>query len=418
VPELAVASDAPVGLAGDRLLFRRYVDPLVGIITDPRTETPFTIGVFGVWGSGKSSLLRMIEEQLESGHAARVVCVRFNPWVHRRETDMIVPLLHALRDRLDQDRGHRFAETVKELGTIILHLGTDQILRRLTMNAVNLEKIGTLSQQYAEAQGMVESRTRNLRAVLQGEADRLAGKNTRLVFLVDDLDRCEPDQIIDLLESVKLFLDLRNIVFVIAVAKEVVDRGIAVKYQPFGFTDAYQAVIGDEYLDKIIQLPLHLLPLAPAEIGAYVRAAEPAPYVRAHLPLLERIVLPNPRKIKRVLNLLAVTGAIIEATPGLDTLRPDLVARLVVLRVQSPGLYADVVRLPALLRALELTCQNVLALDTESGFRQRFGAQGAELHELTRRHHRSQDYLARLFADSRFDEVGPALPAYLTMISG
>ncbi|MFC5008245.1 P-loop NTPase fold protein [Dactylosporangium cerinum] len=54
----------------------------------------------------------------------------------------------------------------------------------------------------------------------QKEADRIGGKNARLVFFADDLDRCEPDHIIDLIESVKPFLDLSNAFVVPAIAKE------------------------------------------------------------------------------------------------------------------------------------------------------------------------------------------------------
>src|SRR6185437_7765945 len=101
MPNLSVLSDsvslASVKRAGaDWLKFQRYVDPLLSIFADPQTETPFTIGVFGTWGSGKSTLLSMLCERLEEKHPAKFVRVWFNPWNHRREPNMLVPLLHAL----------------------------------------------------------------------------------------------------------------------------------------------------------------------------------------------------------------------------------------------------------------------------------------------------------------------------------
>ncbi|MFF5232361.1 P-loop NTPase fold protein [Dactylosporangium sp. NPDC000521] len=416
---LAVLSDSPASRLGDELKFRRYVDPIVSAMTAPATQTPFTIGVFGAWGSGKSSLLGMVEERLADSHPGGFVCVRFNPWVHRREPNLLIPLLHALRDQLNQDPKHRFVESVKRLGVILANLAIDETLKHLTGNVVNLEKIDQLARRYADARGVVESQTRNLRAMLQAEADRINEQNARLVFFVDDLDRCEPDHIIDLLESVKLFLDLRNVFVVLAIAKEVVDRGVAVKYRPFGFADDFQSVIGDEYLDKMVQLPLYLLPLGADEVGQFMRVLRPAPYAIAQVPLLQQIVVPNPRKIKRVLNLLAVTGAIVEATSGLRDLRADHIARLVVLRIQSPDLYADVVRQPALLRALELAYQRSLKPDLgESEFVSRFGDTGRAVAALFARHYQRQDYLAALFAASTFDSVADDLPAYLTLIGG
>jgi hypothetical protein len=416
--DIAVLSDAPVSGSGDLLGFRRYIDPLVSVITNPRTQTPFTIGVFGSWGSGKSTLLTMLDERLVGDHGERFVRVHFNPWVHRREPQMLLPLLNALHAELNADPAHRFAGTVKRLGTIMLTLAADEALKRITLGAADVEKIGRLSRQYAEQRGLIDSQTGRLRAALQREADRLAAQDRRLIFFIDDLDRCEPDQIIDLLESVKLFLDLRNVFVVIAIAKEVVDRGISVKYRSFDLPDDRRAAIGDEYLDKMIQLPLHLFPLGPADVGRFIQAAEPGPLVLAHTPTLQKVVVPNPRKIKRVLNLLTVTEAIIANTPGLGPLRFDLVVRLVVLRVQSPEMFADVVRRPALLRGLELVYQGKLLPTVEEGFRAHFGTQAPEIHRLTLRYHHAQDYLSPLFADSAFDTAATDLPLYLTMIGG
>src|SRR5688572_5784782 len=126
VTGLAVLSDSPASRLGDELKFRRYVDPIVSAMTAPATQTPFTIGVFGAWGSGKSSLLGMIEERLADSHPGSFVCVRFNPWVHRREPNLLIPLLHALRDQLNQDPKRRFVESVKRIGAILANLAIDE----------------------------------------------------------------------------------------------------------------------------------------------------------------------------------------------------------------------------------------------------------------------------------------------------
>ncbi|MET7334049.1 P-loop NTPase fold protein [Nonomuraea sp. NPDC005650] len=409
-------SDAPANWRGDLLQFRRYVDPLVSIITNPHTETPFTIGVYGSWGSGKSTLLEMLDERLLDRHGDEFVRVHFNPWVHRREPEMLLPLLNALHDKLDEDPGHRFAGTVRRLGEITMRLAADEVLKRLSLGSVSVDKIDKLAERYALMRGLVDSQTGRLRGLLQQEADRLAAQGKRIIFFVDDLDRCEPDQIIDVLESIKLFLDLRNVFVVLALSKDMVDRGVSVKYQPFGFPD--HTVIGDEYLDKMIQLPLHLYPLGPAEVGRFIRQSRTGELARTHAALLEKIVTPNPRKIKRVLNLLRVTEAVIEGTPGLATLDTDLVVRLVVLRVQSLELFSDVVRCPALLVALELVHQNKLVADSAQGFQARFKTQARMLQDLTRVYLGKHDFLAQLFAGSAFEASAEGLPVYLTMIGG
>ncbi|MEU4573031.1 MULTISPECIES: P-loop NTPase fold protein [Nonomuraea] len=411
-------SDAPANWRGDLLQFRRYVDPLVSVITNPQTETPFTIGVYGAWGSGKSTLLDMVNERLLDRHGDAFVRVHFNPWVHRREPEMLLPLLNALHDELDKDPARRFAGTVKRLGLIMLNLAADEMLKKLSLTSVSVEKIGNLARQYAEMRGRVDSQTGRLRGLLQEEADRLAAQGKKIVFFVDDLDRCEPDQIIDVLESIKLFLDLKHVFVLIALAKDVVNRGISVKYQPFGFPEADHAAIGDDYLDKMIQLPLHLYPLGPAEVGRFIHASGPGALAARHAATLEKIVTPNPRKIKRVLNLLRVTEAVIEATPGLAALHTDLIVRLVVLRVQSPDLFADVVRHPDLLVALELVHQDRLVLDVAQGFQTRFRGRADQIQHLARAYHGKHDFYPHLFTGSAFEASAADLPAYLTMIGG
>jgi hypothetical protein len=132
---------------------------------------------------------------------------------------------------------------------------------------------------------------------------------------------------------------------------------------------------------------------------------------------LEKTVSANPRKIKRVLNLLRVTEAIIEGTPGLAGLQRGLVIRLVVLRVQSPELFADVVRTPDLLVALELAYRGKLSPNSPE-FDARFKSLAERMRGLMRDHYGSHDFLAPLFADSAFEAATDDLRAYLTMIGG
>src|SRR5712691_7965734 len=115
-----VLSDAPASWLGDHLHFSRYVDPIVSVITNPDTQTPFTIGIFGAWGSGKTSLLEMIEDRLSIKYSERFICVNFNPWVFRKEPNMLAPMLNALRDRLNEDPKRRFIDIAKRIGVVAL----------------------------------------------------------------------------------------------------------------------------------------------------------------------------------------------------------------------------------------------------------------------------------------------------------
>jgi energy-coupling factor transporter ATP-binding protein EcfA2 len=419
----SIITDAPVGHERDLLHFDRYVAPLVSIFTNEYAQTPFTVGIFGSWGSGKSTLLKMLNDQLEKEHPNRFVCVQFDPWVYRRETNMLVPLLHALQDTLEEDRLHRFGESARKIGNVLLRLGADALLKTFTADLASVDKLETLEDKYLKERGRVHSEMRKLRTTLQQEANAVAkgadGKG-RIVFFVDNLDRCAPDEIIDLLESVKLFLDLEHVFVVLAVDREVIDRGIEVKYSQFRFARDRKSALGAEYMEKLVQLPLPLFPLQASQVRSFMETLAPSPAAVAQLDLLGNMVLPNPRKIKRILNILALTGVMMESNSALKSLQPDLVARLVVLQVQAPELYAEVAKQPDLLVALErvyaaMGDKKRIRVDQPGDFAD-FGERGEAIQALCKLHYRPEGYMAKLFKDATFSAIQAGLPVYLSML--
>ncbi len=109
---------------------------------------------------------------------------------------------------------------------------------------------------------------------ITGRSNNDAGVKLNLLFLIDDLDRCLPEKAVQVMESVKLFLDARGCAFVLALDEEVVERGIMHRYRDYLFQGGgglqksgdesvenqltQLPITGAEYLEKIIQLPIHL----------------------------------------------------------------------------------------------------------------------------------------------------------------
>jgi hypothetical protein len=417
MPPLPILSDAAVGSAADLLDFKRYINPLVSILTNPNTQTPFTIGVFGAWGSGKSSLLSILDEDLRIAHPDEFVRVHFNPWVHRGEPNMLVPLLHALHDTLAEDKKSRFVESAKKIGEVLFRLGSDILLKSLTANFASLEALEKLEQSYLKERGKVESEMRRLKKTLQAEADKIAEKKARIIFFIDDLDRCDPAQIIDLLESVKLFLDLRNVFVILAVDKEVIDRGIEVKYSKFEF-GAMRSALGGEYLEKMVQLPLQLFPLGSDQVEQFIEKLDPPEAILQQVGLLKALIQPNPRKIKRILNILTVVDSIADASPGLKALDKKLIAQLIILQVQSCDLYSEVVRQPDLLIALERVFNKELRAEEIDDFVKDYGSRREVVQKFCSKHYRPESYLASIFGAKQFSDSKDNLHIYLSMLGG
>lgn len=88
--------DSAISAGEDQLDFNRFVEPLGSLLASPETRTPITVGIFGPWGSGKSSMLQLLEGYLEKQFKGKFLAVEFMPWIHRREPNMLVPLLYVL----------------------------------------------------------------------------------------------------------------------------------------------------------------------------------------------------------------------------------------------------------------------------------------------------------------------------------
>jgi predicted KAP-like P-loop ATPase len=409
---LTLVTDAPTTV--DALDFDRYLDPLLSIIRDPYTQTPFTIGVFGAWGAGKSTLLNLLDRRLEKQAPDDFVRIHFNPWVHRKEPNMLVPLLHTLNDTLLADPKERFTESVKKIGSVLLRLGADILLKTVTADAVDLEHMEKLEEQYLKKRGQVESEIRNLRKNLQEEANRIHKGGAKLVFFIDDLDRCGPLEIIDLLESIKLFFDMEHSFIILALDKEVIDRGIEIKYKDFQLKDR-QAQLGAEYLEKMIQLPLQLYPLHMSQVEKFIGIMPPQAAVKGHIPLLSSFVMPNPRKIKRILNIISVTAAVIDRTPALKDLKIDIVIRLVVMQVQSPELYARALKEPRLFKTISSIYSSNPPTIKDDFFIE-YGQRSQELQAFCVQHCRPESYLKAVFQAKPFDGLETQLPTYFTML--
>jgi hypothetical protein len=394
----------------DFLKFDRYVDPLLEILTDPVVQTPLTIGIFGVWGSGKSTVLSLLEERL-SHETQRFLCVQFNAWLHRKEANMLVPLIHALHDTLDKDPQKRFVDSAKKLHEVLLRLSADFLLKTFTLDKVDVEQLEEIERAYVKEKGKVESEMRKLHSVLQAEADAIAANDTRLVFFIDDLDRCEPDQIIDLFDSIKLFLDLRNAFFLIAADKEIIDRGVEVRYGKFRFSDSSRvSAIGAEYLEKMVQVPFQLLPLFPDQIAGYVSSLTTR-FHSSQREFLSKVVVPNPRKVKRILNAFALMEHLAKGA-GLNE---NVLLRLIVMQIQSGEIYWQAAKEPKLLLALEQTYAGVLRTSRDQDFEQ-FGVLSGVVHSFCASYYRPESYLAQVFKDMPFRAVADTLHDYFAMV--
>ncbi len=377
---------------GDLLSFDIYRDILVDIIRE--AETPLTIGIFGSWGAGKTSLLMMLENELKSD----MTPVIFNAWQYSKEDALwralMSRVLEALRPpvtkeneetnkRLNDLQASLYREVDREeLGGFTLdwsQLAKGGLKGALKFGLSYIPGVNLVDDLVTAAQEDTKTWAKDILDAFQRERTRIhvdhvqfieqfqrefqqlvtdytEKRKSRFIVFVDDLDRCLPEKAIDMLEAIKVFLEAEGCVFVIAVDPNVIIEGIRVKYRDFALREGGKAempITGDDYLEKIIQLPFYLPPVTHDDMVKFIGTQmEDLPEDCAEVFALGMET--NPRKIKRTLNVFWMHSKVASLRENLkDKIQPVRLAKVVVIQNRYPDLYRELVNAPLLLRDLE-----------------------------------------------------------------
>lgn len=325
------SNDSPIGMADeDTLGFQVYVDALGDFIVS--CETPMTVAVQGDWGSGKTSLMNLIRERVTASSDKRIRCLWINTWQFSQfdlGADLPLAVIDVFTRSFSSDPGAVW-KVLKSLADISIV----RAARTALMSAALVSTAAYAGKDSAEALansmkpdesgGNLISRLSEMRENLQKLIQR-AKENEhveRFIVFIDDIDRLVPERAVDLLEAMKVFLDLESCVFVLACDYQVVSRGLRAKFGADS-TD----LKGKHFFDKIIQLPFSM-PVGQIEISRYLRgrlqscgvdiSAEDTRQLSLYENLLAHSVGFNPRSLKRLTNCLQVLRSVAESKRVLD----------------------------------------------------------------------------------------------------
>jgi len=319
--------DIPLGEGSDfkdeMLGLTRYALALSQFIV--QCGTPMTIAIQGDWGTGKTSMMRLIESTLANEEAVKVGSFWFNTWQYSQfsSNSSLLPLIflesltRQLKQRLDEKSSDMLKKVQGSLNTL------KPFLFAAGRGVAYAATGGIATEVYDEARKQggggntntlaLSDALSNLKRDLTMYVEKICedeGLN-RIVIFIDDLDRIRPESAIELLETLKLFVDIPKCVFVLALDISVVKKGVSAK---FG-TDEVDAE-GRSFFDKIIQLPFQMPTVTyGAHIKTYLtRLLERSNYgigmsdegLTTCANLLTTSIGTNPRSIKRLINVLSL----------------------------------------------------------------------------------------------------------------
>jgi hypothetical protein len=288
----------------------------VAAMADP----PLVLGVHGDWGSGKTSFMLQVHNALGQGpHKSRVARVWFEAWRYQNESVPVVALLHEMRRQfpfLKKSRGE-----AKKIAQVtyrsVLLASFDQVAKLIGAESVAKtvpiapDKIQSIGEAWEKEHLQSPLPSNDLRNFLQTAIDALlppAKKGlppSRVVIFIDDLDRCNADMAYKLLEGLKIYLNLKNCVFVLAMNQQIVVKALA-SVMKKDDDDARVRLEAEAYLEKLCA-NIWRLPPPPDPVG-YL-----AGLLREEVPRLaikdtaaqagHRFLPPNPRRLKALANL-------------------------------------------------------------------------------------------------------------------
>jgi predicted KAP-like P-loop ATPase len=249
----------------DLLGFDYLSAALVEVVTEPRL-LPVTVGVFGDWGSGKSSLLRMARHELQKRDG--VATIEFSAWQFESYEDVKAALMQVILRRLhgeqgvSEEAGALFKKLAKRVDWFYaLSLAATRVATLTPPSLDELRKVVRPSDEGGEEESQAIQDFRRDFGQLLREITTIK----TLVIFIDDLDRCLPQNIIETFEAIRLFLSVEKTAFVIAADERIIRYAIHTRYPADAGID-----IGRDYLEKIVQVPLRVPPLTGSEVEGYL----------------------------------------------------------------------------------------------------------------------------------------------------
>ncbi|MAC83617.1 MAG: hypothetical protein CL624_05735 [Arcobacter sp.] len=256
---------------GDLLKIEKYTNGLIKFIES--SATPITVGIQGEWGSGKTSLLNTIKQDLCDKEGAKHYSIWLNTWEYSllsSPDETLIKIISGLVSQIGEltknQKTEKGKKVVATLGSIMQGFGG--VMGGFSGKAIQMA--GNAIETSAEVKPLDNS-IKALRVALQNvinEAIETSNPSKEtFIFFIDDLDRLDPAVAVSILELIKNLFDLEKCIFVLAIDYGVVVKGLQSKFGKMTEENEWEF---RAFFDKIIQLPFSM-PISTYNIANYLQ---------------------------------------------------------------------------------------------------------------------------------------------------
>ena len=231
--ETLIIPDHPIANAEqDQLRRAPLAKKVAEIINRADGNESFVIGIEGVWGSGKTSFINLVLNQVDT---EKITYLVFNPWNFSDETSLLRDFFTQLSSALEKVVGRRFGKRLRGYAARIADIDLGVSLYGFSVNP--LKWFGFLARDLS---------LNGLRKDLDKELKKI---DKKIVVVIDDIDRLDQDETKLIFKLVKLTANFPNTIFVLSYDREQVEKRI---------TDKDAGIEGGDYLRKIVQVSFTL----------------------------------------------------------------------------------------------------------------------------------------------------------------
>ena len=237
-----LSSDLPIAkLEEDELNRGSFAESLAKTLVQYSFPSSLTIGLYGEWGSGKTSLLNMVFENVERIDDS-VVVLRFNPWLCSDPKQLVTQFFKQMATaiKLKKSITDKAWELIDQYADI---LGATSVIPVAGEIVAAFTKVLT-----KKAVEETKERTNDLQESKNQIIKKLRDEKIKIIVSIDDIDRLSEEEIVAVFQLVKSLADFPNTIYVLAFDYDVVVRALG----------KVQHGDGKEYLEKIVQVPFEI----------------------------------------------------------------------------------------------------------------------------------------------------------------
>lgn len=208
-------------------------------------DKPMVISLDSDWGTGKTTFVTMWKDLLDndSNYNSKFNTLYFNAWEHDYIKDPLLAIFSEIEIQIKEDDPllKQQFDKVKSKFSPYLKLGATTIFKMLTRGALDLDKIDlgetnedeliSLAEKLGDLAIQEVSASKNIRSELKKEMSKYQESSCKkIIFFIDELDRCRPSFAIELLEVIKHLFDINNFIFIISLDKEQLSHSVSTIY--------------------------------------------------------------------------------------------------------------------------------------------------------------------------------------------